>query len=67
MERENGIVLGVVTDLNDPENLGRVRVRLPHLNDQQSDWSRVATPMGGKDPSTPRRNRPAQWSPPARY
>jgi hypothetical protein len=37
MERENGIVLGVVTDLNDPENLGRVRVRLPHLNERSAE------------------------------
>jgi uncharacterized protein involved in type VI secretion and phage assembly len=49
VQRENGIVIGIVADLNDPEQLGRVRVKLPHLNDELSDWSRVATPMGGKD------------------
>jgi uncharacterized protein involved in type VI secretion and phage assembly len=49
VQRENGIVIGIVADLDDPEELGRVRVRLPHLNDELSDWSRVATPMGGKD------------------
>jgi len=46
--RENGIVIGIVTDLDDPEDLGRVRVRFPHLNDEMSDWARVATPMGGR-------------------
>jgi uncharacterized protein involved in type VI secretion and phage assembly len=49
MQRENGILIGIVEDLDDPEKLGRVRVRLPHLADQLTDWSRQATPMGGKD------------------
>jgi uncharacterized protein involved in type VI secretion and phage assembly len=49
VDRENGIVIGIVADLDDPEKLGRVRVRLPHLNDELSDWARLATPMGGKD------------------
>jgi uncharacterized protein involved in type VI secretion and phage assembly len=47
-ERENGIVIGVVTDLNDPEGLARVRVKFPHLNDEPSDWARLSTPMAGK-------------------
>jgi uncharacterized protein involved in type VI secretion and phage assembly len=49
MQRENGIVIGIVNDLDDPLRLGRVRLSLPHLGDQQSDWARIATPMGGKD------------------
>jgi phage baseplate assembly protein V len=49
VQRENGILIGVVQDLDDPERLGRVRVRMPHLDDQLTDWSRQATPMGGKD------------------
>lgn len=49
MQRENGVVIGVVADLDDPERLGRVRVRLPYLDDLVSDWSRQATPMGGND------------------
>ena len=49
MGRENGIVIGIVDDLNDEEQLGRVRVRYPHLDGEMSDWARVATPMGGKD------------------
>jgi uncharacterized protein involved in type VI secretion and phage assembly len=48
VQRENGIVIGIVDDLDDQEALGRVRVRFPHLNDELSDWARVATPMGGK-------------------
>lgn len=46
---KNGIVIGVVSDLNDPERLGRVRVTYPHLNDVQSDWASLATLMAGPD------------------
>ena len=49
MPRENGIVIGVVADLDDPEQLGRVRVKLPYLSDEVSDWCRIASPLGGKD------------------
>jgi phage baseplate assembly protein V len=49
VQRENGIVIGIVQDLDDPEQLGRVRVRLPHLNDAVSDWSRQASPLAGGD------------------
>jgi uncharacterized protein involved in type VI secretion and phage assembly len=48
VQRENGIVIGIVDDLDDQEELGRVRVKFPHLNDELSDWARLATPMGGK-------------------
>ena len=47
--RENGIVIGVVMDLDDPDRIGRVRVKYPHLGDEPSDWARIATPMAGKD------------------
>jgi uncharacterized protein involved in type VI secretion and phage assembly len=45
----NGIVIGVVTNLEDPDKLGRVRVKFPHLDDQESQWARLATPMAGPD------------------
>ena len=45
----NGIVIGIVSDLEDPDKLGRVKVTYPHLEDQQSDWARLATLMAGKD------------------
>ncbi|RYG35375.1 hypothetical protein EON81_12900 [bacterium] len=42
------IVVGIVTDNNDPENLGRVRVMYPWLTeDHQSFWARIASPMAG--------------------
>lgn len=47
-QRENGIVIGTVVDLNDPEKLGRVKVKLPQYNDEQSTWARIASPMAGR-------------------
>jgi uncharacterized protein involved in type VI secretion and phage assembly len=46
---ENGIVVGVVKSLDDPDGLGRVKLTFPHLEDQESDWARVAAPFAGKD------------------
>ncbi len=45
----NGIVIGVVKDLDDPQKLGRVRVSFPHLGGQPSSWARLATLMAGAD------------------
>jgi uncharacterized protein involved in type VI secretion and phage assembly len=47
--RDNGLAVGVVDDLNDPEGLGRVRVKLPHLDNELSDWAPLVSPMGGKN------------------
>ena len=44
----SGFVLGVVTNVNDPEKLGRVKVQYPSLGpDAESDWARVVTPGAG--------------------
>ena len=52
-----GLVIGIVTNNDDPEKLGRVRVKFPTLSqDDESAWSRVATPGGGKQ-------RGLQWIP----
>jgi len=48
-QQVNGIIIGLVSDLADPENLARVRVTYPYLGDQVSDWARLVTPMAGKD------------------
>jgi uncharacterized protein involved in type VI secretion and phage assembly len=49
-KRIHGVVVGVVTNNQDPDGLGRVKLRLPWLSDAyESNWARVATPMAGKE------------------
>jgi uncharacterized protein involved in type VI secretion and phage assembly len=48
-QRGNGIVIGVVIDLDDPENIGRIKVKYPHLEDQISNWARLVTFMAGPE------------------
>jgi phage protein D len=44
------LVVGVVTNNNDPEQMGRVRVKYPSLSDsEESNWARIATPSAGKE------------------
>ena len=51
--RIEGIVLGIVTNNQDPENMGRVKVKFPWLEDSdESYWARVATLMAGNDRGT---------------
>jgi phage baseplate assembly protein V len=46
--RIHGVVVGIVTNNQDPEALGRVKVRFPWLSgDDESDWARMATLMAG--------------------
>jgi phage protein D/phage baseplate assembly protein gpV len=45
----NSIVVGVVTNNNDPETLGRVKVSLPSLSDVESFWAPVGVPAGGSE------------------
>lgn len=48
-----GLVVGVVTNNQDPDNLGRVKVRFPWLSEsEESHWARLAVPMGGKERGT---------------
>jgi uncharacterized protein involved in type VI secretion and phage assembly len=43
-----GVVTAVVTNLNDPNKLGRVKVKFPWLaEDVESDWARISSPMAG--------------------
>lgn len=46
-ERENGILIALVSNLDDPEKLGRVKVKFPELGGVESDWARLATLMAG--------------------
>ncbi|NDJ16463.1 phage baseplate assembly protein V [Myxacorys almedinensis] len=43
-----GVTVGLVTNTKDEAALGRVKVKLPWMsNDDESDWARVLTPMAG--------------------
>src|SRR5205085_4645581 len=43
-----GFVIGIVTDNQDPDGEGRVKVKFPWLSgDHTSDWARVVVPGGG--------------------
>jgi uncharacterized protein involved in type VI secretion and phage assembly len=47
--RIDGVMIGVVTDNNDPDKLGRVKLHLPlHDEKAETDWVRIATLMAGK-------------------
>ena len=49
-DRIYGVVVGVVTNNQDPDGLGRVKVRFPWLSEEhESHWARMVTPMGGPE------------------
>ncbi len=53
----SGVHSGVVTNIKDPEKLGRVRVKLPAASEEHElDWARVVSPGGGPE-------RGFQWLP----
>jgi uncharacterized protein involved in type VI secretion and phage assembly len=48
-----GVVIGIVTNNQDPDKLGRVKMRFPWLDDQdESNWARIATTMAGNNRGT---------------
>lgn len=45
-----GVTIGVVTNNQDPDQLGRVKIKFPWLSEQEeSAWARVLSPMAGND------------------
>jgi phage protein D len=45
-----GLTIGIVTNNKDPDGLGRVRVKFPHLSSQEESWwGRIVTPGAGTD------------------
>ena len=50
MAQVNGLLPAVVIDNQDPDNLGRVKVRIPRAGD--GTWVRIATLMAGNDRGT---------------
>lgn len=50
LQKIDGVVVGVVTNNKDPDNKGRVKVKIPMLTQEsETDWVRIATLMGGKE------------------
>lgn len=48
--RITGVVVGVVTNNQDPDGLGRVKVKFPWLSDaDESYWARIVSPMAGNE------------------
>jgi len=43
----SGVASALVTSNNDPDGLGRVRLRLPWRDGFETGWARVAAPMAG--------------------
>ena len=43
----NGIVIGIVSTLDDDESIGRIKVKYPHLGNVESDWARLSAPFAG--------------------
>jgi uncharacterized protein involved in type VI secretion and phage assembly len=47
--RIGGVVVGIVTNNQDPDGMGRVKLKFPWLSEEdESHWARVASPMAGK-------------------
>jgi len=45
-----GVAAGIVTNNQDPDGLGRVKLRFPWLSDNnETDWVRIATLMAGSE------------------
>ncbi|MBA4181543.1 MAG: hypothetical protein C0506_13215 [Anaerolinea sp.] len=45
-----GVAIGVVTNVEDPDKMGRVKLKFPWMDDKlETWWARMATPMTGKD------------------
>jgi uncharacterized protein involved in type VI secretion and phage assembly len=50
VQRTFGLLIGTVTDTDDPQGEGRVRVRIPQLGEgNELYWAPVMSPFAGKD------------------
>ncbi|MDV2996742.1 MAG: hypothetical protein N4J56_006447 [Chroococcidiopsis sp. SAG 2025] len=55
-DRFYGVTIGIVTNNQDKENLGRVKVKFPWLTEtDEGYWARVLTPMAGTNQDTKNR------------
>ena len=50
MTKRSGLVTGTVTNVDDPDNLGRIQVEYPGEPGQSlTAWAPIAAPMAGKE------------------
>lgn len=48
-----GVVVGIVTNNQDPDKMGRVKLKFPWLSDEEEGyWARMAVPMAGNERGT---------------
>jgi uncharacterized protein involved in type VI secretion and phage assembly len=48
MSKPSGVVVALVTNVQDPEQRGRIKLHFPWLDDKhETDWVRIATMMAG--------------------
>lgn len=49
-ELQHGVVIAIVTNNQDPDELGRIKVKFPWLSDsEESGWIRIISPYAGKE------------------
>ncbi|MGH9372629.1 MAG: phage baseplate assembly protein V [Vicinamibacterales bacterium] len=48
----SGVAVGIVSDANDPAGRGRVRVRVPAVNEASEAWAPTLTAPGASGPET---------------
>ena len=52
-KRHYGVCIGIVTNNDDPDGMGRIKVKFPWLeNSLESNWARIASPMAGNERGT---------------
>ncbi len=49
LARPTAAALGIVTQVTDPQNEGRIRVSLPAYGDVETEWLQVLSPGAGRD------------------
>lgn len=53
LDKSSTLTTAIVTNNNDPDNLGRVKVKYPwSLDNEESYWARISSPMAGDDRGT---------------
>jgi uncharacterized protein involved in type VI secretion and phage assembly len=48
MRRVPGVVIALVTSVNDPDGMGRIQLSFPWMDADLTSWARVAAPMAGR-------------------